>query len=365
LPLVPFAAALLRAGDEVLAAVPRESIAMAAAAGLDVWAVHDVTREQVRAVMASLPVDRPSEAGQVLVREVFGRLHTSAALPGVRDAIVRFAPDLVLRETFHYASALAAEEAQVPHVRIATGMAGVDGSAVAIAAEGFPPIGGAVDAVRRTPILTLAPQSLESPELPPAAVVRRYRDRTEPTPPDGLEPGWLAAGDAPLVYVTLGSVASGSRWFPDLIGAVFGSLARLRLRALVTVGDRVDPAQLGQPPPNVRVERWVPQAEVLGRAAAMLCHGGFGTVLGGLRAGVPMVLLPMVADQTRNATRVDALGAGIKLDRGERSGVRLDQALSLVLEDPRFAAAAGRVAGEIAALAPIDEAVAFLRARAR
>jgi hypothetical protein len=155
---------------------------MATRAGFESWELGDVTREQVGQVFSSLPSDRSGEAGPMLVRELYGRLHTPAALPGMRDAIGHFDPDLVLRETFHYASALAAEEAGVPHVRVAPGMVGVDASAIAHAAQGFPGIAGVVTAIRGSPLLTLAPASLDAPGGAPAAVVGRYRDATVPKP---------------------------------------------------------------------------------------------------------------------------------------------------------------------------------------
>ena len=52
----------------------------------------------------------------------------------------------------------------------------------------------------------------------------------------------------------------------------------------------------------------------------MVCHGGFGTVRGGLTAGVPMAVLPLFADQPYNAARVAEIGAGIALDAAGRPG---------------------------------------------
>ncbi len=359
-PLAPFARALVRAGHDVLAAVPPESVGLAERAGLRTSVLEDVTREQLGEVFAGLPFARPGDAGRILVRELFGRRHIPAALPGTRRVIARFGPDLVLRETFHYASALAAEEAGVPHVRVAPGMAWVDHDAVAIAAEGYPGLAGAIAAIERTPLLTLAPPSFEDPDRGAPAVVRRHRDDASAAAGGRAQAAWLAPGDDPLVYVTFGSVAASFPFFAALVDGVLAALAELPVRALVTLGERADPAALRELPPNVRVERWVPQAEVLRHAAAMVCHGGFGTVLGGLYAGVPMVLIPMFSDQPRNATRVAAIGAGVVLDGGPRGISRLGDAVREVLDDARFTAAAGRVAAEAAALAPVDEAVAAL-----
>ena len=90
----------------------------------------------------------------------------------------------------------------------------------------------------------------------------------------------------------------------------------MRARVLVTVGRHADPAELGPLPANVHVERWVAQASVMPHAAAMVAHGGAGTTLAALAAGVPLVLLPLSADQPINARRVAELGAGLALDGG-------------------------------------------------
>ena len=362
-PLLPFARALVRAGHETTVAVPHDSAAMAERAGLATWALADLTREQLRPLYASLPYDRPVEANRVIVRELFGRLRIPVALPGTRAAIGRLHPDLIVRETFHYASALAAEDAGVAHVRVAPGMSWVDDRVAPLAAEGFPGLRSALAAIERTPLLTLAPPSFDGLEHAPVGPVARYRDDDGSLATEAVAPSWLPAGDAPLVYMTFGSVAANFPFFDALLRAALAALAELPVRLLLTIGERADPAELDVLPDNVRVERWVPQAQVLPHAAAMVCHGGFGTVLGGLYAGVPMVLVPMFADQPRNAARVAELGAGIVLGRGPRGVPGLGDAVRTVLGDPGYASAAARLAAEAAALAPVDEAVELLESR--
>ena len=89
----------------------------------------------------------------------------------------------------------------------------------------------------------------------------------------------------------------------------------------MTVGRDRDPADLGPVPPNVRVERWVPQADLMPHVTAMVCHGGSGTVTMGLAGGVPMAVVPLFADQPWNAERVDAVGAGIALGGGPEAAI--------------------------------------------
>ena len=74
---------------------------------------------------------------------------------------------------------------------------------------------------------------------------------------------------------------------------------------LLTTGADLD---LGPVPPNVTVERWVPQTRRARRARLVVCHGGSGTVLGTLAAGLPLIILPLFADQATNAERARERG---------------------------------------------------------
>ena len=92
---------------------------------------------------------------------------------------------------------------------------------------------------------------------------------------------------------------------------MLAAAAELPARVLLTVGRDADIDALGPAPPNLRVEAWVPQADVLGHADLVVSHGGSGTTLGALAAGLPLVVVPLFADQPDNARRVAAVGAGV------------------------------------------------------
>jgi UDP:flavonoid glycosyltransferase YjiC (YdhE family) len=95
-------------------------------------------------------------------------------------------------------------------------------------------------------------------------------------------------------------------------------------------------------------------------AAAMVSHGGSGTTRMALAAGVPAVVVPGFADQPRNAERVAELGAGIALPEWREGVAGIGDAVRRVLSDPSYRLAAERVAAEVAALPPIDDAMAVL-----
>ena len=94
----------------------------------------------------------------------------------------------------------------------------------------------------------------------------------------------------------------------------------------------------------------------MSHAAAMVGHGGSGSTLAAMAAGIPLAVLPLFADQPENADRVAALGAGLRLDG---TGA-LAEAVSELLEDPYYRDSARSVAAEIEALAPVDAAVALI-----
>ncbi len=203
---------------------------------------------------------------------------------------------------------------------------------------------------------TLMPPVLEHPSAPGPVNLERFRERDDSAPAP-LPDLWDGATD-PLVYVTFGSVAAQRPdIFPALYRSTIDALAPLAVRVLVTIGRERDPEDLGPRPANVHVERWVPQADVMPHAKAMVSHGGSGTLRAGLAAGIPQVVLPLFADQPDNAERVDALGAGIAPGRDG-----LADAVERVLDDPRYAARAAAVATEIRTLPDVDLAVARLRA---
>jgi UDP:flavonoid glycosyltransferase YjiC (YdhE family) len=359
-PLIPFADALRDAGDAVLVATRESSVERVRATGFEVWPFADAPAEERAAIFAAirdLPLD---EANLRAGTEVFAGLDVRAALPGVLDACAVWRPHVVLAEVAEFAGLLAGGHLGIPVVTAAISLASTEQRVMDAIRRALGDVraergldAGAPPAAH----FTLAPPLLEDPVAPGPDHVRRFRERDGRTPAP-LPAWWDGAGD-PLVYVTLGSVApQRDAYYPALYRAAIDALAPLPVRVLVTVGRDRDPADLGPLPANVHVERWIPQADVLQHAAAIVCHGGFGTVRGALQAGVPVVALPLFADQPYNARRVAEIGAGIALEEGP-SGI--GEAVRAVLADERYAERAAEVAADVRALPTVDAAVGVLR----
>lgn len=155
---------------------------------------------------------------------------------------------------------------------------------------------------------------------------------------------WAGPPGRPLVLVGLSSTVMRQE---GLLQRAADALGQLDVQGLITTGPAVDPALIAAPP-NVTVTRWVRHADVLPRCSAVITHGGHGTVLKALIAGVPLVVVPLGRDQPDNAARVVYTGAGTRLRRNA-SVSALRAATTRVIADPRYRAAAGRMASRLAA----------------
>jgi hypothetical protein len=316
-PLLPFARAAADRGDEVRVAGPPSLAEAVAAEGLGFEPFDDPPADELGALWARVPSLPPEEANRVVVGDIFGRLNTSAALPRLLAACQRWRPHVLLRDPALFAAAIAAEHCGIPVARVGIGLAATEEDVLRTAASTVDAIrrgaglagDPAAERLRSSPYLTAFPASLEDLAVPEPAGTIRIRDPAWDAAPASL-PRWWGDDDRPLVYVTFGSVAGALPASGPAYAAAMEAVGGLGVRALLTVGLEADLAALPPAPPNVRVERWVPQADALAAASAVVHHGGSGSTLGALAAGLASVVVPLFADQPANARRVEAAGAG-------------------------------------------------------
>ena len=114
---------------------------------------------------------------------------------------------------------------------------------------------------------------------------------------------------------------------------------------LVTTGPAIDPEEI-RAPANVTVVAAAPHHQVMGHASLVVTHGGHGTVIKALAAGLPLVILHHGRDQSGNATRVTLRGAGIAVPRGA-AAPRIAKAIAKVLETESYRKAAVQLGGAI------------------
>ncbi len=387
LPLAPFGHACLRAGHEVLVAAQQQHRGNVERAGLPFAPVADPPREDWMPLLEQFAQLGVEAANEVMIREYFARLDTRAALPALREIVETWRPDLIVRESWEFASTLVAELYGIPVVRVGLGLAAVEELSVRHAAPAVDEVRAAAglpadpagDRLRDTPYFTMVPAPLDDAADTTPRRTLRFAHGGPAEAAAGAAAGlplgdWWPGNDDPLVYLTFGSVTAGAHmpYFPALYRAAIDALAPLRARILVTIGDSRDYGELGPLPPNVHVERWVPQDAVAAHAAAIVCHGGYGSTLGALRHGLPLVVLPLFSiDQWANAAAVDRVGAGIALD-AERDTRRvlglpgadtlqaLGPAVQRLLADASYRRASQRIAAAADAAPPVERAVGAL-----
>jgi MGT family glycosyltransferase len=131
-------------------------------------------------------------------------------------------------------------------------------------------------------------------------------------------PAWLAEEMRPIVLVTASTAYQHDE---KLIATALEAFAGEDV-ALVATTAATDPAQFS-PPPNARLEAFLPHAPIIERAACVVCHGGQGTTQKSLAAGVPVCIVPFCRDQFDVARRVEATDAGVSLHHKRLTPERL------------------------------------------
>ena len=140
----------------------------------------------------------------------------------------------------------------------------------------------------------------------------------------------------PVSYASLGTVFNGG---PRLLRIFATGLAALGGTVVLSTG-QTDPDALGPLPVNVLARRFVPQPEVLARAALFVTHGGMNSVNEAMYAGVPLLLVPQGADQPMVARRVVELGAGLSTRTEDVTRDSVRGLARRLLHEPGFKAAA-------------------------
>jgi UDP:flavonoid glycosyltransferase YjiC (YdhE family) len=174
-----------------------------------------------------------------------------------------------------------------------------------------------------------------------------YDDSEEVNLPDSLT-RFLDGGAPPVLFTPGTANQSAGPFFKTALDAT-QSLGR---RALLLTRY---PGQLPVLPATAHHQPFVPLSHVLPRCAALVSHGGIGTLAQGLAAGVPQLTMPMGFDQPDNATRLERLGVARWLVPAKFDGERVASALAGLLDDNGTAARCRRWSEQIRTHDAIEE----------
>jgi MGT family glycosyltransferase len=279
-------------------------------------------------------------------------------------------PDLIVRDAMEYGGCVAAEVLDLPHAAVRTGSNTSRYGFRTLLADaldrlrdlnGLPPDPEVAMPFRYLHLVAEPPGFALPGEVAPPTT-HHLRPIAADRAGDEALPPWVAALPArPTIYATLGTSHGGSTPSGRAIyAAVLAALRAAPVNLILTVGRERDPAQFGPQPPHVHIERYIPQSLLLPHCDLVVSHGGFNTVTGVLAAGLPMVVIPMSADQPYNAACCAALGVGRVIGPEERSAAAIGAAARMVLEDATYRRNAERVRQGMLALPGPEHAVALL-----
>lgn len=151
--------------------------------------------------------------------------------------------------------------------------------------------------------------------------------------------GAPARPSEPLVLVSLSTIH-----FPGMrkvLQRVLDAVGDLPVRAIVTTGPVLDPADL-RVPSNAQAHRFVPHAELMPQASVVVGHGGHATTMTALAHDLPVVVLPLHAmlDQKMVGVAVESAGAGRLLTKSAKAPAIAAAVEAMVADGPHRTAAA-------------------------
>ena len=360
LPLLPIAGALRERGHEVLLAVGPDVQARVTDAGFDVTVVGPAAMEAVMEAFGDPAVAESGGVGPVFAAAMFGGVFAPALLPELRRIADDFGADAIVHPPVELASPIVATERAIPSITYGFGQV-LAAEIVQAAAGRVAPLWEAAGLVPDPYAgiyldcyLDPCPPSMRLGEPAPARVVQALRPEIAGGGDDALPAEVDALGGRPVLYVSLGTVPLFNQL--TTFNVLLEAVAAEDLDVVVTIGPNNDPASLDALPPNVHVHQWLPLRPLLARCDAVVCHGGSGTTLAALHAGLALVLVPQGADQFENALACERAGTArvLQPDQVDSSAVR-DAVLAVLAPGSPERKAAQAVGDEIAAMpAPYD-----------
>lgn len=337
LPLLPLARAFDESGHTVVVATAGDALAAVPEnlAASDITDGTSFNRSALKTMARSpwlVPAELRGTAGVRFVGRLFGEVNAHVA-PGLQRLASDFQPDLIVFESLAAAGAMI--DSPAPRVLFENSL--YNGRALLDACTS-----GRVSPPAR--VLSLQPPSLRADA----------DDRTWPIRPRGdtgrfAEATGLPAPEGPRLLVTRSTVSGpGANAYMTAVVKAAATLAA----EVVLVHPPAATAKRARDLPNVTVTDWIPLAEELPKASAIVHHGGSGTTLAALEAGVPQLVVRGAGDRTHNAEVVQHSGAGLA------GPPRLTPAqLSRLLTDESLAQRAKEISAEIASMPPASELV--------
>ncbi len=168
-----------------------------------------------------------------------------------------------------------------------------------------------------------------------AQIDEERQDDIHPEVDKALDRLFSELGTQRLIYCTLSSMqASDVKHIRSIINVVS---SKEDWMLIISLGDKTPVSSLGELPNNVRAFKWLPQLEVLSKAAISINHGGIHTINECIHFKVPMLVYSGEKyDQNGCAARVHHKGIGIMGKKNKDSEEEIMDHLERLMNDPYF-----------------------------
>ncbi|CAG7731239.1 unnamed protein product [Allacma fusca] len=171
--------------------------------------------------------------------------------------------------------------------------------------------------------------------LPPHVIPvggMHIQNKTKPLPK--VINDFINKGDKDFVFISFGSHVNLAKEPPEVYAAIMGAMKKLDIN-FIFKWDGVVPADI---PPNVLMQKWISQQDILAhpKIKAFVTHSGLMSITEAIFHGVPLVSLPVTAEQDYNAERIHARGYGVRLEIGSLTENDLADAIYKVVNDPSY-----------------------------
>lgn len=372
-PLTPIARALVDAGHDVAFAAPeslRPAIERTGARWVRAGVAHDDPE------LVALEAQRLRLHGRDFVQfsigQIFAGIRPRRLVPDLLALSESWRPDVFVHESRELGAMIAAEILAIPHAKVEVHAAGeqpykmpILDDAVRQLRQSFSlPERPTLEWMAEYLVLTPFPAELTTVGNPYPSTAHHFRALPADAPDQTL-PAWInEIGSRPLVYVSLGTLFNGQRGL-EIFPRLLAGFHEVDAEVVATIGNDLDPAAFGPQPEHIHIERFLPLGALLAHCSLVLFHGGSGTLSHALAHGLPMVIVPLGADQPDNAARCAELGASRTLDQGQLTPEHVREVVLDVLRTPSYRQTAERLRRDFERLPSVDYAVELLERLAR
>ncbi len=368
-PLVPFAQALAKKKHDVRFAASATMAPQVEAAGFPCFPAG-LNYSEIPILIPEWRAETMQARKVLMQNRVLPEIAPKLMLPNLITLAEAWPPDLIVSDNYEFAGRVMAEYLGIPHASVKVFEDNFYPNRFKVvpqmdnlrASVGLSPDPKASMLFRYLYLIPEPPSLRPSSDLLPPVTFHLRRALSDQSGSEKLPP-WVAnLPGQPVVFATLGTLFNK---IPSLLENIVAALRDEPINLILTVGRDRDPLGFGPQPSNVHLERYIPQSLIFPFCDLVVSHGGSGTLFAALEYGLPMVNLPIGADQPENAAHLAKYGAGLIVEPDENMQAGLLMAVRKVLGDQIYRQKARSLQEELRSLPDIEKGVALLEILAR